>query len=880
MAIKSYGAMLARPLQESGRFADRIIRDEREPYTASEGQAVPIAPYGALLTKASMLRRETFEETKRYFLAKWIKATTPVAPRVYTDGKANTSRTAAYYRIVPKLTHAHPHVRTLSGEGSTPPAPGDSGPMQSMTVNGGTEPEIDVDDTIDLGPDYNALMVYMGNFAYDTAHVSLYVNVNGVIKQALVFRDGCWIIRAAFDAKICAQAQKRTGSSDTETDVSLGALTVQPFLEPESIVAPSGTSGTVNCDKNGPPHYAPTFGHVTFAADNSCFQVQSAATYRSIHICEIDADDNVSPSRWVPIHPNTAPIIRVRNRVVAIATYDGSTIAINAPAGSTIGGTSVAYAPDTSIYTGGTKTVTASDDGFGADAGTLADNLAACLKNGALPDFSIIDVAAGTISWTTTNVLNATNYSAALGKSLWIRCTTGTLTFDASTWSLPPAVGKRWHISGSAAGRVVFDMGVGETIVPTASGSSILEMTGVVSLHYVEVRGLTNSSPDNSNDADVKITASGGNHITTEFSFCVFGLAMGDSIQTFGTTANVVLTTFGCTFLGNGPDAQHQVLTSHNSAANIIYDFGSVVKDDDATANVTKIAADSAGAIYLFYTVSLSAHIAHATEGVILKGVRGTFGVYFEKCSRITPRSGYLTGSTFIQLSAADIFMNVVENLSTGEWTGTCILHGSRFKAASNISGNYAVRCQQNVTAIGCEFEAQHATNGLGFRGDDNPATAKVCAFYSCRFTCAAGNAVGFSIGSGANLTIEWHNSIFEVDSDWSISASGASCTAQGNFFRRNPATAHTNFAAKFPGATGNDWVNGAAALGADGTPTVTSGATGCDNEGTKLALYGGMDRYGRPLWYGTGTSVGYIRGPVARAEIITDALFFPTVSL
>ena len=105
----------------------------------------------------------------------------------------------------------------------------------------------------------------------------------------------------------------------------------------------STTTATANCDKSCPPYWIPTAAHITFPpttpAETRVFSVETSATHQPFFVSEYDGT-SWTPPRFYKQDPNKATVIQCSYTQVALATYDGRTISITAPTGTTIGGSS------------------------------------------------------------------------------------------------------------------------------------------------------------------------------------------------------------------------------------------------------------------------------------------------------------------------------------------------------------------------------------------------------------------------------------------------------------------------------------------------------------------------------------------------------------
>lgn len=758
----------------------------------------------------------------------------------------------------------------MVGESTSGTVSGDVGPISEITTQQGTTPSLS-SPSITLSDDHDAVIIFTGNLPLTTAWLTLTCNIEGTTKTIIAVRDAAYILNASAGDRIAIAATTRTGSSQTETNTA-ATLQVVPFATPGSLTAPSGATGTINTDKNGPPYWEPSVPHIVLPSENSAFQIDSASGIRNVFVSERDGQGVWTYPRWIRVPDSQAVYVRCHYPVVAISMYHGGTMAITAPTGSVISTrAAIAYSPDTSAFTGTTRAVTASDNGFGVDAGTLTQNFASCLAHASLEDGDIITIEAGTISLTGSDIINTANYSStALAKSLWIKSATGDpadVTFDTNTMQLSVASGKQWLFDS-----VTIDMGGAGTVDPTASGTAIMAVTGHVHMHDCVLRGLTNTE----SDAGYQITASSGNNLEVILSYNTFGLTRGDSVQGFGETGTCLIHCIGNIYNGNNSLMQHQVLTTHNSANNIIDDWGGKINDTEKTDNLTRVAADTAGSIYCMYTQTAAADITYG-DGVSFAGMRGMFGCAILACSRATPRNGYIIGCDLRQKAevTATTFINAIEG--TGEWVGRNVLMGCRF-IADNINLCHAFNGHTWVEAIGCYFESNGAANANACDiGPTNPASAVEVSLVNCRFN-AAGGASKLVIGTAANVTAFFTNCILEgtTADGYTVGASGGEMQAQYTYLRRNPASLPTNWATRFPnvgtGLTddGNTWSTSAPGLESDGTPTASGN---CDDEGFDLGSFGGLDSWGRSLWLGG----EFVRGSVNRPAIISLASLFPS---
>jgi hypothetical protein len=173
----------------------------------------------------------------------------------------------------------------------------------------------------------------------------LYVSRNGIVSKVKLFRWSGRIITAS--------------SGDT---LSFGTtdgrpIYVTPMYAPRTTETITGTTGTANCDKAGPPIWSPMASHIDLPSNARAFSIVADGNERNIFISEYDGN-SWTPARWLKIEVARNVTVRTSYRKIALANYDGASVSITAPRGTVIGGSSAEMSLFFPAITGKTISVT------------------------------------------------------------------------------------------------------------------------------------------------------------------------------------------------------------------------------------------------------------------------------------------------------------------------------------------------------------------------------------------------------------------------------------------------------------------------------------------------------------------------------------------
>jgi hypothetical protein len=765
-----------------------------------------------------------------------------------------------------------------TGEGASwgmpsTPSGGSAAPqnLSTLTATSGTDASPVSGNQITIPAGYNGLAVWAGNSPLSQFALVLHANVGGTTHVIRMRRLGYIIINASSGTVVSFASQQRV--KDTYTLSGLAAsLMVSPIITPGSLSAPSGSTGTVNCDKNGPGpsnlsgFWAPTAAnaHVALVADNSTIQINSAATRREIFIVEHDDADVATPIRHVSVPANTDYRVQCRYKKLSFANYDGSTISITTPAGATIGGTSREYRP----------AFTVNATGNASNAGELNTELFSAA------DGEDIVLASGTYNMSGSPITQS-GFTVAMTRNVRIRSSSGNpadVTISGAALELVIAQNKQWIFEG-----ITFDLnGI------TTSFTGLIDTLGNTHFHNCIIKGQAANTPT----LRPNVAARGTSAFVTNpiFSFCINETSAEDNYDT-DANANLTLIIFGGTVRGNGPgtsdtSSTHQLITSHSGTK--IQCWGSVFSDTNAptAGRLTQIWPDdnAASEIHLLFCRSLSADIAH-TEGLVIQAVETMYYNNFEKVRILSPKTSTASGSNgshcacWIGNRCIKLTTNAA-TLSAAFWlrfdldpTSYSYLAGNYFTLDTETTENNALDARRTVESYGNIYECLASSNAIPLRiGIGGPASAQanvICAHD--RYIAA--NAL-FELGTNANLGVDLINCLFTGSAvNMSVGATGASCSALHCYAERSGAP--TNWTTRFITNTNNTFSTTNVTFEADGiTPTT---AFLSSFPGFEIGEFGHVDATGKPLLLGGTTSGGGVTvGPVERAEIKTGGILFP----
>lgn len=135
-------------------------------------------------------------------------------------------------------------------------------------------------------------------------------------------------------------------------------LMAAPMTVPDSLLASFPVSGSANVDKAGPPLWTPSAPHITLPGYNLAIRIQPPADLKGlVFVAERDPAGVWTRPKAVPLQPGRPTVVQCTYAEIALASYTGAAVTVDAPAGSTIGGTSGAMALSTPAYGGTVRTV-------------------------------------------------------------------------------------------------------------------------------------------------------------------------------------------------------------------------------------------------------------------------------------------------------------------------------------------------------------------------------------------------------------------------------------------------------------------------------------------------------------------------------------------
>lgn len=197
-----------------------------------------------------------------------------------------------------------------------------------------------------IGGGQNALRVFTGAGLASERFFDVYVSKNGGAAQKVrMYRYLGRIFRGnPGDTFAFATSDGRT-------------FNYAPLTAPANLTAPSGVTGTANCDKATPTFWSPSAAHVVLPVLGSRLQLNADGTERVVFISEQAPDGTWTPARHVWLPTATNVIVQCNYVNVAIANEAGATLSVTAPTGSTVGGASTTMSLPMPTITGTTHNV-------------------------------------------------------------------------------------------------------------------------------------------------------------------------------------------------------------------------------------------------------------------------------------------------------------------------------------------------------------------------------------------------------------------------------------------------------------------------------------------------------------------------------------------
>lgn len=684
----------------------------------------------------------------------------------------------------------------LASQGSSPP------PLQLVNTDLGSNPSTTA---ITLSGSQNAVRVFTGGTPISEVGFTLYVKVNGagVTTRYLLY---------AYQGRILTFSP---GDSLAFATVDGRQLQMAPMTVPAALPTATGITGTANADKSGPPVWTPTAAHITLPANVSAFQLaQTGGDEKYVFISEYDGTQ-WSRQRFVMAQSNYDVTVQCNYKQIALATWDGSTVSVKAPVGSTIGGTSTVH------------TLVPAMTGTQRNCASTADFLSAVAV--AVSGDRIV-LSAGT--YAAVGDITAASFVAnqAAGKvgpeGITIMGATGT----ASDVILQ---GRFVITSNSTAGAAYFkDLSVDANSVAAKQAFALTDGNWV--LENVTAYGTA---------ATVNlIEIIDATKITFRALFCTFRNSGGDVVNGDSVHAGSSVWLMGCTAHTSGAAVNDQVVTPHNGA--IIYLYGG--RYYNANANVIAGAAIT--------DLTLMAFLQVDEGGLRECGAPWAFGVYAYAC-RIAVKAQQGPYCTLCKLyspsgtwSAA--YRNYTSILQSNWLVGSAIgrgifnsVGGGTFR--NNLIQNLAekVRLANSSSAQTkntFHFNTIVGTGTIIGAGDDNLPVALYNNVIFC--TNHASNSFTVTPVQMAGSSVDYNVLSLAMDADYSAGANDLTST---------DASLDANY---FPVAAGN-----------------------CDKSGGSIPLvstaYGDTDPFGFVHKYAANALP---RGCRARAVIYTGALLYP----
>lgn len=426
--------------------------------------------------------------------------------------------------------------------------------IQTITTSASATPTT-TNITLTVG---NAIRVWTGETTHSESGFNLYFRRNGgTVSTVRMYRWQGRILNAANGDSISL------GTDDGRT-LQVAAMTV-----PASLISPTGTNGTVNCDKAGPPIWTPTAAHITLPSAANAFTIDSTNVERIVFISEYDGTTWSHP-RWIWTQTNYSVRVQCNYTQVALANYDGVAIGITAPTGTTIGGTSA-------TMTFGLPAITGSSNYC-----TTAAEFQAAISNSVSGDRIVL--AAGTYSLT-TNII-AASFAANNGvggkvgmEGICIAAESGAaVTVSRSS----PAVGN-WSLNQSGASGYSQMTGISFDLSIASSTGPFVITSGKWKFENCSWTGATNAGTGMQLQTQV-----GTGPIDATLLWCLCANNAGDNFGGSGYSTNnaaSLVRYVGCESTNAGPAASSQCLTTHNGQTNYAYGCKLVDANDSVIAN-------------------------------------------------------------------------------------------------------------------------------------------------------------------------------------------------------------------------------------------------------------------------------------------------------
>lgn len=443
------------------------------------------------------------------------------------------------------------NVGTLQLSYVAPPGPAQA--IQTITTSASSSPT-----TTNITVNGNAVRIWSGETPFAENSFNLYYRRNGGSVQTVkMTRWQGRILNAVSGDAISL------GTDDGRV-VEAAYLTV-----PAVLISSFPTNNTANCDKAGPPLWAPSNAHIILPGNFSAFQIASNQQERVVFISEFDGTTWSYP-RWVWTQTNYNVTVQCNYSNVALANYDGAALTVNCPAGSLIGGTSNYMMFALPAVTGTSRNVS-----------TVAQFHAAI--QAAVAGDEIV-VADGT--YQLTNQINAASFTANNGvngnkgasgiiirsqsgnrDAVWITGTNGSADCG-------------WTLTQTGATNCTYFKGL--TFAATNVTWDLVVTDGQFKFGNVRITG---ASLQGTGFQDTLVSVYGTSVV--DFVQCQVDNSAGDCYDNFGTSSMRLI---GCSGFTSGTNNYDQICSSHAGSFEKIYgsylsNAGQNVSQNDTTSS-------------------------------------------------------------------------------------------------------------------------------------------------------------------------------------------------------------------------------------------------------------------------------------------------------
>lgn len=351
---------------------------------------------------------------------------------------------------------------------------------------------------------------------------------------------------------------------------------------PTALTAPSGTTGTANCDTCGPPdaNWTPSGAHVTLGGYGQFVQLSATdATARVVFVRGSLDGTTWTPSRayWLPASGTLT--VYCPYKLVALGNYAGVTVSVTAGAGATVGGTSGTQRLQNQFALTGTQRSVTTVAEFKTAVAAAVSGDEIVLAAGTYT----LDVAITQASFTANNGVGG----RVGAEGIRIRGATGTRG-DAIVTGNGVSTNGNWSLTQTGAtGRTWFE-DMTFSFAAIAAGMDLI--AGKYSCRNVNWTGASSNADDS-----ISFAGNASGAIDAEFVLCNAASSgqdcwNGDGNAATNAACNVRLV--NCTGDTAGANSNDQVLTSHNGLPVSIYGatytnaVANVVSPDAATTPV------------------------------------------------------------------------------------------------------------------------------------------------------------------------------------------------------------------------------------------------------------------------------------------------------